>query len=275
MLLRVLAFGLAILSVARVSAAEPLQPTKKWVVDFAESQCAAMRSYSADQNNPLTLAFKPSSTGRMMQIFIGEPGGKQAPLQHDVTVTIHGAKPTVVRTTLLRYADPEKKLNLASVILPHEKAEALRNSTGLSIAGIGYRQAFSFGQMHGVMAALDECVSSLRQWWHIGEAKSAVKVPAKPHKPLDLYLRDDDYPGIARNKAFEGELVLTLLVDEQGGVKNCTVEETSGVAVLDAMGCGVLANRARYHPALDESGKPLKSHDFARIRFKWDWPPAD
>jgi protein TonB len=52
---------------------------------------------------------------------------------------------------------------------------------------------------------------------------------------------------------------LILLVDEAGKVAGCDVLSPSGIPALDIMGCQVIRNRARFTPALDATGKPVRS----------------
>ena len=72
-----LVVGLAIAFSQPVSAA-PLQPTSKWHVDFANSQCVASRDYGSE-GSPLFLVFKKPPIGDVLQIavvsnkFCGKP----------------------------------------------------------------------------------------------------------------------------------------------------------------------------------------------------------
>ena len=61
---------------------------------------------------------------------------------------------------------------------------------------------------------------------------------------------------------------MTLLVDETGALKDCTVDETSGIASLDAMGCLVFMERAKFTPARDAAGKPVRSVVSTSITWK-------
>ncbi len=46
------------------------------------------------------------------------------------------------------------------------------------------------------------------------------------------------------------------------------VEHTSGFATLDTVSCYVIANQAKFHPALGADGKPVKSASFQRISWR-------
>jgi len=51
-------------------------------------------------------------------------------------------------------------------------------------------------------------------------------------------------------------------------VAGCHLLLASGVPVLDAMGCVVIQERARFQPALDSSGKPVRS-TFITPKIRW------
>jgi outer membrane biosynthesis protein TonB len=61
---------------------------------------------------------------------------------------------------------------------------------------------------------------------------------------------------------------MTFLIDEQGRIADCTVDQTSGVAVLDTMSCYVISRRARFTPALGADGKPVRSAHETRVRWR-------
>lgn len=69
----------------------------------------------------------------------------------------------------------------------------------------------------------------------------------------------DDYPEDAMNANQGGATKYLLMIDENGGLLDCVIEETSGVASIDAMGCQVMKERAKGKPARDAAGKPIKS----------------
>jgi hypothetical protein len=48
-------------------------------------------------------------------------------------------------------------------------------------------------------------------------------------------------------------------VDEKGSVAGCHVLQPSNIPVLDAMGCQVMRLRGNFSPALDRTGKPVRS----------------
>lgn len=251
-----------------------LQPTAKWRVDFAEQRCVAVHSYLGVGGAAVTLALKPSVTGATLQVTLAEAGGPIGAEQNDIAVRMDGAAgETVVRTTLLRYADKQKRLRYASFSLPSDRFAALGAASTMSLNGIGYRNAIALPQIGNVLALLEGCTEDLRRLWHIDKSGADdIAQEARSIESMNNVFRDDDYPEIAIAKLQVGRLEMLVLIDEKGRVQDCNVEKSSGVAVLDATGCTSMELRARYAPALDRNGNPVKSSAAVNLEFRMGGP---
>lgn len=115
--------------------------------------------------------------------------------------------------------------------------------------------------------------------WNIAEPALPAEPPAvraKARSNLAEMISDGDYPEAALEAGEEGVVVFGVLIDETGAVADCGILETSGSAALDAATCNILRTRARFEPARDAHGKPVK--DFATARIFWRIaapPPPD
>ena len=119
--------------------------------------------------------------------------------------------------------------------------ERLRGASSISFRSANLvEEDLAVPGMAKAMAALDICNSDLRRLWNAGE-EGADKVEHSV-APLASYVSDADYPAQAVEEERGGISKVTLLIDETGALKNCLVEETSGIATLDAMG------RRHLHP---------------------------
>src|SRR5882757_6835974 len=49
--------------------ADPLQPTKNWVLDYGETQCVASRDYGSAEN-PLVFVIRPSPSGDTYELLL-------------------------------------------------------------------------------------------------------------------------------------------------------------------------------------------------------------
>ncbi len=256
---------IVVLATAPASAAEPLQPTGKWTVDYGDAHCIAMRSYGPP-DKPVTLALKPSPIGDVMQFAVLRAESNAAVDQYGGTITIDGSPP--VRVSVLGSPVKGGKQRMSSVNLPTSLFQTIRPAKLVRLRSPGeVDQAFALSQMEPVARALDLCIADLRKVWHLAEAATSIKQVAKPKSPLPDYFSSDDYPATALRARAGGTVGVMLLVDEAGKIKLCTVTATSGHASLDAQTCSIMSRRAAFDPALGLDGKPAKSGQTGRIRW--------
>lgn len=281
MLTRVLACA-ALLSMEGAAAAEPKQPTGKWIVNFADAQCVATRNYGSEAE-PIYLVLKAPATGGTLQVGIVQKGRDIEPKQFDGEVVVD--ETATIRTNLLEFGN--KKLgqrallvNLnAQDVVPVRAAKTLeirardqgftRLGTRLGTGGSRDGESFALTQMSALMKMLDTCAEDLRQVWKVWEYdKGPAGLKEGPSGDLTGIFSGDDYPGIAVFKDQMGSVAFVLLIDEQGKVADCTVTETSGFASLDAQSCALVKERAKFKPAIGLDGKPSKSAYFQRINWR-------
>jgi TonB family protein len=263
------AFRLALLACAVPLAAgansPPLQPIRSWTLDYGETACAAIRTYgSADA--PITLAFRPSPNGAVVRVVVVRPGRAADAYHFDLDAEL-GA--TRVKTTGLHFGSTDHKSTVVWINFRREQLEGFRRSTVFVLHGGGdVEGSFALPGMATILDRLDECNADLRKYWNTGDGTPPLSKPATPLKPLASYFSDSDYPDQAIREFESGRSEVMLMVDETGKLKDCLVEESSGNASLDAMTCYVLLQRAKFNPALDASGKPVRSVLTSAVKWK-------
>ncbi|WP_341850183.1 energy transducer TonB [Sphingomonas natans] len=82
------------------------------------------------------------------------------------------------------------------------------------------------------------------------------------------WVTSDDYPPAALREEREGVTKVTWQINEQGRIENCSVVASSGSPDLDETACRVLTRRGRYSPAMDQSGKPMRTSQSRTIRWQ-------
>jgi hypothetical protein len=254
-LVRSLAFAAALASVP--AAAAPLrQPIKGWVLDYGDTACTALRTYGSEAA-PLTLAFRPSPNGTVVRLVVARLGRAPAPYHFPVTTNIPSGR---VRTTALRFGGKDKKTQTIWINFERSALEGLSRAGEIAIRGGGaIDERFALPGIAAVLKGLDECNADLRKYWNVGGAGVPIAAHAQPLKPLAAYFSDRDYPAQAIDEHASGRTGLMMMVDEAGVMRDCLVEQTSGIATLDAMACLALRQRAKFKPALDPAGKPVRS----------------
>lgn len=104
-----------------------------------------------------------------------------------------------------------------------------------------------------------------------GAAVAATYGPAAPashDRPVVLnWLHQSDYPPDSLDAKEQGEVTAAFDVTETGAVENCKVIRSSGYLRLDDATCPIIEERARYRPATDATGKPMRSADVRAFRW--------
>lgn len=98
-----------------------------------------------------------------------------------------------------------------------------------------------------------------------GKARSALAA-----ENPGLWFSSDAYPVAALRAGESGRVVAELSLDETGKVAGCAVKVSSGSATLDAATCDLALAKARYLPARDEAGTPIKST--VTLPVRWTLP---
>jgi TonB family protein len=277
------ALGVATLIAADpASAADPLQPTGKWVVEFADAQCVATRNYGP-ADKPFYLVLKAPPLGSVLQLGVIRQGPGSDARQIDGEIRFDENAP--LRTNLLQFGVQKLRQQAVLVNLPLQSLAPMRQATTLHIRvredvrridtrinlgsqGIDVR--FALTQMGPLLKTLDSCVADLKKVWNVkeGETGPAGSSESAPSRSLAEVFSNEDYPAVALAKGQSGDVAFALLIDEQGKVADCTVVETSGAASLDAQSCGIIRSRGRFLPAKGPDGKPIKSAFLGRIRWR-------
>jgi protein TonB len=96
--------------------------------------------------------------------------------------------------------------------------------------------------------------------------------PAPRDRPALLgWLKQSDYPAESLAAREQGEITASFDVTETGRIENCRVIRSSGHLRLDDATCPIIEERARYRPAADAKGVPVRSSDVRA--WRWILPP--
>ncbi|EZP72783.1 TonB-like protein [Sphingomonas paucimobilis] len=89
-----------------------------------------------------------------------------------------------------------------------------------------------------------------------------------PRASPGSWFSDKDYPTSESAKGASGTAAFNLLVQEDGGVKDCRIVQSSGSPALDATTCALLKERASFYPARDGKGRKIESIYSGRITWR-------
>lgn len=92
---------------------------------------------------------------------------------------------------------------------------------------------------------------------------------AMPMGDMADWFSNDEYPPFAKKHGLEGRVRVTLNVDADGTVSDCTIAVSSGVRSLDLVTCAAAIRFGRFKPAHDATGNPVADRvDMPAVRWQ-------
>ena len=240
------------------------QPVKPWTLDYGMTACTAVATYGTP-DRPLTLAIRPSPNGTVVRLMVVKNGEARDAFQFELATNLGGAS---AHTNGLHFRGSGTRGNIVWINVARGDLEALRKAGEIDLDGGPLAYRLVLPSIGAVLDGLDKCNADLRDYWNVGAPADRFTRKARSLKPLAEYFSSDDYPDQANFANQGGTSRMMMMIDETGALKDCMVEETSGFASLDAMTCAVLLKRAKFEPALDSAGKPIRSVLTSRVVWR-------
>jgi len=91
-----------------------------------------------------------------------------------------------------------------------------------------------------------------------------------PKGSAGYWINSNDYPSRALREGKSGVVSFEITVDADGQASDCRVTASSGTPELDDATCSNLQRRARFNPATDAEGNPIKG--IYRSKMNWVLP---
>jgi TonB family protein len=248
-------------SIATAAPETPLQPTDRWALDYGATQCTAARSYSSAQG-PVVFGLVPSLDGNNFRLLINIP--QPGPIYAKQLAGTADFGTGAIKTSVLYFGAKGVNQSMYQFNLPAAQMDWARSAQTLSVeARGGGRYTFALSEMPALLDALRKCTTDLQQHWNL-DAKTQ-RTAELPSGDIRSIFTPKDYPREAAKSQPQGPSRYQLLIDEKGAVARCDVLVPSGIAMLDSTGCQVIQEKAKFRPALDTQGQPVRS--------VWTTPP--
>jgi TonB family protein len=240
----------------------PRQPAGPWKLEYTEAQCVVSREYGT-ADRPLDLALVPSANGGVMRImFIRR--GYDDPNEEPAQISFGSGKP--IDTNVLTYAVTKNKHRVVSINMDMSEFRSHIAEPSITIRSHSISQSFGVSDLPALMGELDKCLADLQEYWNVKSAGPAIRM-ATPSRGAGIFSAAD-YPWMAIRANQTGTVGVSVLVDQQGNVADCSVDKTSGVAVLDVVTCYIFEQRAKFLPATDKDGKAVRSTVVQNITWR-------
>ena len=248
--------GMVLVSASGATAGQPLQPVGSWVLDYRPTQCIASRKYE-NAAQPTILAIRQSPNGETYEIRVARNSQVSEPIKEEEGTVDFGRGP--IAAWVLFYQTPKRTLDVHQFRIPATDMAQARsaNEVTLQIAGSS-DFTFTLDSMPQLLDGLQTCTANLKRYWNMDGEKDGT-FSRLSRGDLRSIFNPGDYPIEAMKRGQEGKGQYLLLVDEKGKVAGCQVLLATGMPILDAEACAVIETRAKFTPALDKSGKPVRS----------------
>lgn len=258
MYLRVASTSLALIASAlgTPAIAAPLQPVEKWELDYGDTQCTAARSYG-DASAPTILGLVPSLSGNSYELMISIPRAGPAFAREAQGSIDFGAGE--IKSGVLYFGSKGVKQSIYRIRISAAQMDQARAAQALTFhSDDGASYSFALSNMPKLLDGLRDCTQNLQQYWNM-DGKNAPRRAESLLGDVRSLLTAKDYPTEALKVVRQGSAQYQLLVDEKGSVAGCDILASSGVPALDSTGCEVLKEKAKFSPAKDSQGKPIRS----------------
>ena len=236
--------------------AASLEPTGKWVVDYRTDQCLASREYGTT-GKPVTFGIRPAPNGETYLLLLAQKrAGPELGVERQGTVDF-GAGP--IKSWLLEHRDKASGADIYQFRISAAEMDQGKNAPSVKLDPKDAPDIeLQLRSMPALIKSLETCTADLKRYWNMGGEKDGrIATPSKGD--VRRLFSSDDYPAEAFSREQGGTSQFLLLVDETGKVAGCDVVLASGVPALYVMGCQVIRQRAKFTPALDAKGKPVRS----------------
>ena len=272
-----------------------LSPSGGWVLDYADDSCRLARQFG-DGNESIILAMDRFEPGNYFLLsLIGHPLGRvrsgrdatlrfgPAELEQNVEFleASTGDVPTMIFSRRVRIAPlSESELQLRAAMAERDEGHLFRpapldprreqavqhlylDAPGLSPI------LLETGSLGEPFAAFRRCIDELLTHWGIDvEKHRSLTREATPTQPPASWITASDYPTRALRRGEQSIVHFRVTVDTQGQVSDCHIQRsTSGGEDFRQAACDAITRRARFAPALDAEGNPIRSYYADTIVF--------
>lgn len=266
-------------SLAETDDAVKLQPLGAWALEVGDTRCRLARWFG-DEDSPHLLVFSQAAPRRAFGFTIAGP---QIARFQRMRSFLLGMERDEAMDEISRFGrsdldDVGKAIVIGTHnIGPNLKWETVR-SAGIDLDEAGTidravlasgRRVISFetGNMQKPFEALNACtVQMLARWGLDAEQHQAFTPPRMLDRDEVERRIEARYPKQALSRREEAIVTMTVIVDADGSVSNCMVENMTPAETLNSPACQEIAS-ARFEPARDADGVPMRSYMSRNISY--------
>ena len=269
---------LPVAAAAKDGAPELLAHTGKWQVDYDKEACHLLGKFGAGDEEVVArfTRYQPGDPfdltlyGKRLrglqpsvrvEVAFGPSG---TPLEREAMTGIAGKTPMLLLSGLRLDGSPAETAHLPAI------APARETATASATFIIPRKRAFrlGFGSLGQPLAAMRACQTDLvRHWGFDPEVHARLSRPVTPVGDPASWLNTADHPLPVEIEDNNVVVQYRLDVDPDGIVSACHVLYRTKPDAFGDLVCGDISRNARFRPALDAAGKPVRSFYVNRVRW--------
>ena len=280
--------------VAKHEGAVVLEPSSPWNIDYGESRCRLARVFTSGEER-FALFFEQGSPSEQFSVTFGgpevdrmtRPGDIFIGMKRDKPMTKYDAfgraelpdfGPAIIFQTTLVEDDPSEDENAgkSSKRKSDERKQGQLLHVDLEEAGridqIVLRRgkrilSVETGNMKAPFEALNQCAKSLLTIWGLDADQHDLFTPVQWQNKMSVIRRiQDRYPSKALRRGEQGIFRMRIIVEADGTMSECHINNATLTNSLASPACQEM-RRARFEPALDANGEPMRSYFMTRIIY--------
>lgn len=248
-----------------------LEPVGRWVAQFEPSFCAVSRRFGDEKDGPL-LVFKtllPNDTSMDIILITQEKTRLYGHVYTDMVVTADDGRGKLVSQRADTISLNNQQGLVRKITVDTDWIDSISDGRPLRIR-YGRKQTMVVHPegLASALKVLGQCQITLAQYWKLDtDSLKRMKVMPGPIGTPSVWLTSKDYPVSALSKGHGGFTIMAWDVETDGLPSNCRILQSSGDKILDDVACNAILKRARFKPAIDVDGKPMKSFLVRRVAW--------
>lgn len=267
----------------------PFEAAGPWRIDYGSQSCRLVRDFS-DGTDTLSLGFERFLPGPGLRLVVagdrelarrgttarfryGPAGAEQRQKVYASTLS-DGRPALVLRSAALlerpSAGSPAETEGAPFSFFVGEELSAAEQVDSLRFTrGVRGNPVVILGPMRKPVEALQSCIADLMRDWGLDmEQMVRMSRQAEPERPPQSWMDSADYPPEMLRQGRQGVVEFRLVVDERGQIATCHVDLDTPGPFGEAT-CNAIRRRARFKPALDADGKPMRALYVCSVDFRF------
>lgn len=260
----------------------PLARVGKWEINYDADSCHLLAKFGEGENEittnftrytpgdafDLSLYGKPVKVTEQPRPIVAIAFGEQSPLRYRALAGTAGDKLPMLIFNGIRLDGSSLPPSFTPpgdhpAITPEQEGAVKSLTIGMP-GGKNFR--LGTGSFAAPMAAMRACADDLvKRWGYDPLILSALKQEAKALNEPGRWLKPRDFPREALSQGQSGIVQIRLDIDEKGAVNGCHILHRTNPDQFADISCKLITQRAKLSPALDASGKPVRSFYVTKI----------